>query len=82
MTNLKSTNTSGHVGVVWHKRDCIWESSICSFKYGKDIYLGRFNDLRQASLTYKKARAEQAEHAKDYLRSLNYLSEDIIQLIN
>lgn len=81
MTNLKSTNTSGHVGVVWHKRDCVWESSTNCFKNSKNIYIGRFTDINEASLAYKKSRAEQAEHAKDYLRSLNYLPEEIIQLI-
>ena len=31
--------------------------------------------------SYKKARSEQSEVVKGYIRSLNYLSEDTIKLI-
>lgn len=45
-TKLLSTNTSGHRGVVWYKRDKCWQAQIqiC----GKYKLLGRFNTLEEA----------------------------------
>lgn len=80
LTNKNSRNKTGIIGVSWCKRDKKWKSSIKNFQ-GKHVNLGRFSDINEASLAYQKARSEQAEHAKDYLRSLNYLSEEVIQLI-
>ena len=59
MTNVKSDNTSGRVGVSWHKRDCVWQANIRIDNKLK--YLGSFNDLEKASDTYKKYRKEQAK---------------------
>lgn len=50
-------NTSGHTGVVWHKREQNWRARIRV--KGKDIYLGGFDNIqsaiecrKQAELTY------------------------------
>ena len=83
LTNKQSSNTSGFIGVCWDNQVKKWKAKIkvfCEDK-GKQGYLGLFSTPEQASLVYQQARAEQAEKVKDYIRSLNYLSEDIIQLI-
>jgi hypothetical protein len=43
---LKSTNTSGFIGVSWHKATGKWQAYIN--KQGKRTYLGLFDDLIQA----------------------------------
>lgn len=57
------------IGVIWHKRDRVFESSVCI--YGKNIYLGRYNTLEQAFEVYKKAKEkhikEVAEKYKDFI---------------
>lgn len=78
-TNKKSTNTSGYMGVDKVKNR--WKARINCFKNDKIISIGTFLCSEEAYMAYKNARVVQAEHAKDYLRSLNYLPEEIIQLI-
>lgn len=73
--NKQSNNTSGYIGVSWRKSDKVWVASLSK------AYLGRYSTLEEASQAYQYARNIEAEKAKNYLRSLNYLSEDIIQLI-
>ena len=81
LSNKQSKNKSGYIGVHWCNTYKKWVSKTNDFVSGKSISIGKFTDINEASLAYQKARAIQAEHAKNYLRSLNYLSEDIIQLI-
>ena len=81
LTNKQLNNTSGYIGVYWDKINKKWTAQITLFGEGKTKHLGRFPTPEQASLAYQEARAEQAEKAKEYLRSLNYLSEEIINLI-
>ena len=77
----KPKNTSGYVGVSWYKNRNKWVSQIHIFNEKTYKNLGYFKDIEEASLVYQKARAEQAEKAKQYLRNLNYLPEEIIQLV-
>lgn len=79
MTNKQKTNTTGEIGVCFSRNR--WTVSITDFDTGKKIHIGSFDSKEEASLTYKKYRAKNAEKAKDYLRNLNYLPEHIIQLI-
>ena len=81
LTNKKSDNTSGCTGVSWDKARKKWTSQINLFGENKIKNIGFFPTPRLASEAYQQARLEQAEVAKDYLRSLNYLPEHIIQLI-
>ena len=48
-----SNNTSGHPGVVWHKRISKWVAQI-THNY-KDIHLGRFNTIEEAIAARKAA---------------------------
>ena len=45
------------------------------------MYLGLFKNIKDAVSKYENARDEQAEYAKEYLRELKYLPENIIALI-
>lgn len=49
-------NTSGHTGVVWHKREQQWRARIRL--NGKDIYLGGFPDIQSAIDARKQAEAK------------------------
>lgn len=50
-TKLMSTNTSGHKGVGWIKRDKMWEAKIRV--NGKIIFLGYFDDKEVAAQVVK-----------------------------
>ena len=81
LNNKQSSNTSGYIGVHRYKTHKKWIAQIMVFGEDKGRHLGRFLTLEQASQAYQKARAEQSEKVKDYLRSLNYLPEETIQLV-
>jgi len=53
---LRKNNTSGAKGVVWHKRDSIWEVRIVS--NGTNYYLGRYKNKTDAISAYNKASKE------------------------
>jgi len=74
-------NTSGKIGVYKLKNRDRYTTSIREFTTGKQIFLGYYSNIDEASDVYTKARKQQAEQAKDYLRNLKYLPEEIIQLI-
>lgn len=48
-----SHNTSGHTGVVWHKRDSKWRAHIRHSQ--KQIYLGHFTNIEDAVSARKAA---------------------------
>lgn len=81
LTNRQSDNTSGFVGVCWHKIGKKWHAQISLFGKRKQKHLGLFVNPEEASLAYQQARKVEAEKVKSYLRGLNYLPEEIIQLI-
>lgn len=78
---IKRRNSSGFIGVSMDKRDGKWVAQTMNFDIAKKLWLGNFLTKEEASLSYQKARAEQSEKAKQYLRNLNYLPEDVIELI-
>ena len=81
LTNKKSDNTSGYIGVSWFKASIKWVANINLFGENKLKHLGYFLTPEEASETYQSARELEAEKVKEYLRSLNYLSEEIIKLV-
>lgn len=81
LANKHSANTSGYIGVCWDKTKKKWVAEINLFGEGKYKKLGRFSTPEEASISYQQARAIESEKVKSYLRSLNYLSEEIIQLV-
>ena len=81
LANKNPRNTSGYTGVSWHKPNKKWMANMNLFGEEKKKTLGRFDTPELASQSYQKARAEQSEKVKDYLRSLNYLPEETIQLV-
>lgn len=52
-SGLKSTNTSGHRGVTWHKATNKWLAKICI--HGKSRHLGLFIHIEDAIDVYVKA---------------------------
>ena len=81
LTNKTSKNTSGFIGVWYSKDRCKWVSRISDYDTSANKTLGYHDTLEEASESYMKARAINSEKAKSYLRSLNYLPEEVIQLI-
>jgi hypothetical protein len=58
--SIMKNNTSGHCGVVWHKKSSKWQSQIVI--NGKNIYLGLFKELFCAIKTRKKAEVKYGFH--------------------
>lgn len=70
MTNIRSTNTSGKVGVHWNKQKCMYTSSICLVETTKLHYLGKFETVEEASEAYQTARAEQVQIWKGRMENI------------
>jgi len=81
LANKKSNNISGYTGVYWHKAGKKWVAQCSAFEDSRSKYLGIYNTQEEAINAYKEFKLIQDEKSKDYLRSLNYLPEEIIQLI-
>ena len=58
--SMPCTNTSGTVGVGWHKASGKWRADIVS--NGKQIRLGKFTDIKDAIVARKDAEAEYFYH--------------------
>ena len=68
-------------GVFWYESRNKWMGYVGEFGIRKRIHLGYFKTKEECEAVVRKAKMEQDESAKNYLRSLNYLPEEIIQLI-
>jgi len=55
-SNISKSNTSGVIGVCWHKENSCWTSHI-RFN-GKMIYLGSFHNIKEATMTRLRAEKE------------------------
>ena len=80
MTNKKSDNVSGYIGVDWNKKTQKWRVRINDFDTGKRIFLGYFNNIEEANVAYETARKLQVEKAKIYLIKLGYPMDIINKL--
>ena len=80
---IKSTakNNTGIYGVSYIASRKKYQATIRNFETGKNLNLGQFETPEEAEKAYKKARKEMSEKAKTYLRALDYLPEEIIELI-
>jgi len=81
--NQPRHNISGYIGVSENTgKKGYWRAQINDYDTGKYICIKYdCKSKEEAYELYKEYRAKNAEKVKVYLRSLNYLSEDIIQLI-
>ena len=70
-------NSSGMVGVVFHKATNKFLAQANSFVTGKQIHLGLFTNKETAKESYDYFRSINVLHAKEYLRDLGY-NEDIV----
>lgn len=80
LSNRYSSNTSGYIGVCWHKRDNRWDARINDFNTNQQKHLGYFTNIEDAKDAYNKAREIEALKVKEYLRELGY-NEKIINKI-
>ena len=64
---LRSTNTSGHLGVGWHEATSKWRAKICVD--GKTVSLGLHKTKKQASKAVEKAKLKYGFH-KNHGRSV------------
>lgn len=74
-------NTSGFVGVYYSRETKKYVAQISDFKTNKTLNLGYRDTKEEASKLYKEYRAKNVEEAKEYLKNLNYLPENIVNLI-
>ena len=81
LSNWNSNNTSGYTGVVWNEVTKKWIAQSTCFLDKKHVGLGYYINIEDANNAYICHHKKQVDIAKQYLRSLNYVSEDIIQLI-
>ena len=85
ISNKLSTNTSGHIGAVLHKRDNIWESQIRVYNEEENKserkYLGRFSTAEEASEAYKSARMTESDKLRNWCRTNTILSDRVIEAI-
>lgn len=81
LANKKSNNVSGFIGVSFDSASKKWRATCHDFHKHGNITLGCCDDPEKASLMYLKGRSIQAEHAKNYMRSLGIYSEEVIQKI-
>ena len=78
---LYSSNTSGSRGVTWDKPSSKWMVTIFDSDRKVNKNLGRYKDKDEAIEVYNRERSKIAEVLKNKIRELNYLPEEIIQLI-
>jgi len=72
-------NISGVTGVSWDKNSRKWKSQI-SKGDGHNTYLGLFNNIEDAKVSYKLARHNRALEVQEYMRKLNYI-ESVVEKI-
>lgn len=68
LTNIRSDNTSGYVGVNWDKQSKKWRVQIRI--NNKKKHLGYFTDQEKASEAYKEARAIEAANLKELYKCI------------
>lgn len=69
LSNVKSNNTSGYIGVSWHKSSKKWQSTISDIDTKTRVYLGLFDTPLEASMSYQKARAVMADRMREKMIS-------------
>lgn len=81
MVNLQIDNKSGHAGVYYYPKRSKWWAMTRSQDTKRTMILGVFETKEEAIVCYSENRNRMAEELKDYMRSLGYLKEEIIQLL-
>ena len=68
LTNVKSSNKSGYIGVCYEKCSCKYKATIRI--ENKTKHLGRFKTAEEAAEAYKLARAERADQLREIYKDL------------
>lgn len=80
-SNLLASNTSGYTGVTYDKPSKKWMVTIYDYNRKVNKNLGRYKNIEDAIIVYKKERSKIAEIVKNKIIDLKLYSNDIIQLI-
>lgn len=81
LANKRTKNTSGYTGVSFDNEYKKWRAQINDFKTNKRVYLGSYSNIDDAINSYKRSREIQAFEVRAYMKNLNYLSSEIVELI-
>lgn len=68
LTNVNKSNTSGHIGVTWHKTNKKWRTVLKVD--GKNKFIGYFLNIEEASEAYKKARKIEVNKLRELYRGV------------
>ena len=80
LLSFAKSNT-GIRGVSYIKRDKKFLVTVKDFYTKKNKTVGYFKNLEDAEKKYKEEQEKINESAREFLRELNYLPEEIIELI-
>lgn len=73
--------STGEIGVCFDKDRNKYVASCTDFYTHKKVFIGRYDTIEEALDSYKLNKSIQIDRCKEYLRNLNYLSEEIINKI-
>ena len=75
-------NSSGFSCVYLHKKANKFQVRLTEFLSGNNIYLGLYSDITIAKIAYNNERNNQIDIVKGYLKGLNYLPINILDIID
>lgn len=81
VNNQTNNNTSGYTGASYKTSMNKWVAQIRDFETGKYKHLGTFGTKEEAYVKYIEEREINSLKVKKYLKSLDYLSDDIISKV-
>lgn len=58
--SMRSDNTTGYIGVIWHKASNKWQAQ--TMLKGKRVHIGLFSDIKEAALAYNHKLTEMFGH--------------------
>jgi len=58
--SMRSDNTTGYIGVIWHKASNKWQAQ--TMLKGKRVHIGLFSDIKEAALAYNHKLTELFGH--------------------
>lgn len=73
---LRSDNTSGYMGVIWHKASNTWQSQ--TMLNGKRVHIGLFHCKREAALAYNHKLTELFGYQCTFNRVFEDVPQDVL----
>ena len=81
INNFIHNKNNKYTGLSWKPKNKKWEVTTKDFETNKNLYLGIYKDKDIGANVYKINREVQAKKARNYLKTLGYLSDEICELI-